>query len=731
MVGNLAELRVFVPRSAKLALVAGLVAVAVAVVAVLSQSPLTVAGTNSVPAPNKSGFIRGNTSICVSGGTIPQNTTAIRIPLGANAGPTMGVKVFSGARVLTAGTREAGWGVEDTVTVPVARVVHAANDTRVCIAIGPTLFLRAYATVLAAASPRDRGPPVDSRMEYLRLEYLRPAPTSWWSIAPTIARHLGLGHAAAGIWNALFVLALMLAVVLLVSLLLLGKAGMHARSRAEAPVRVLGKEPKLARRGRAALRRVPRTAWICALIACLNAVCWSIITPPFQIPDEPSHFAYVQQLAENHRVPTSEAAEFSPEEKVVLGDLHQEQVRWHPEIHTISTEAEQRKLQDDLARHPSRRGNGVEGAASEPPLYYLLESIPYTLASSGTLLDQLALMRLLSALMAGITALFVFLFVRETLPAAPRAWIVGGAGVALVPTLGYMSGAVNPDSMLSAVSAAVFYCLGRAFRRGLTLRRAVLLGVLTAVGLLTKLNFIGLAPGVMIGLIVLSARVSRVHGRRTALRFLGVAIAIAVSPACIYVLINLVSNHPALGIVATTLKLRAAGRSVFSEASYIWQFYLPRMHGMTSYFPGLSMTRQVWFDKSVGFYGWLDTSFSLWVDKLALVPVGLITLLFLRALLARASAVRAHLSEIVVYGAIGAGLAFLLGASAYYNLNESVGFAEPRYLLPLLPLLGVVLALAARGARRRWGPSVGVLIVVLVLAHDVFSQLLVVARYYA
>ena len=33
----------------------------------------------------------------------------------------------------------------------------------------------------------------------------------------------------------------------------------------------------------AALRRVPRAAWICALVAFLNAACWSLITPPFQV----------------------------------------------------------------------------------------------------------------------------------------------------------------------------------------------------------------------------------------------------------------------------------------------------------------------------------------------------------------------------------------------------------------------------------------------------------------
>jgi Predicted membrane protein (DUF2142) len=751
MTRSATEIDSFGPRRAKLALAVGLVLIAIAIATLLSQTPLTVGGTNSVATPNKAGSIQADRRLCVNGGTVPQGTTAIRIPFGADIGPRLSVTVSSGSVVSTTGTLEAGWGVDDSATVPVARVAQPISEAQVCIAIGPIApartgliipALRLYTTAVASTSLVGPERHVRSlEQEYLRLEYLRSGHTSWWSLVPSIARHLGLGHAIAGIWNAWIVLTLMLAVILFLAWLVLGKAALYwcrpakrdvqAPSRSKPDVQVPSISSRLTLRAAAALRRIPRTAWVCVLIACLNAACWSIITPAFQAPDEPAQFAYTQQLAEHHRLPASNE-HLSAEENIVLSDLHEEEVRWHPENSTIATEAEQRRLRDDLARHPSRRdGEGAEGAAADPPLYYVLETVPYSLASSGTLIDQLTLMRLLSVLMAGVTALFVFLFVRETLPAVPWAWTVGGLGVALTPTLGFISGAVNPDSMLFAISAAIFYCLARAFRRGLTPGRAALLGALTAVGFLTKLNFIGLALGVTIGLIVLSVRVARARGLHAALRCLAIAIAIAVSPMFIYAVANLASNHPVLGIVSTTLKLRGAGSSVFSEASYIWQFYLPRLPGMSNYFPGLSMARQVWFDKSVGFYGWLDTSFPPWVDNLALVPAGLIVLLCIRALFANGDAVRRHLGEIAVYGAIAAGLLLLLGASAYYNGTESVGFAEPRYLLPLLPLLGVVLALAARSAGRRWGPSVGVLIVVLVLAHDVFSQLLVVARYYA
>ena len=108
-------------------------------------------------------------------------------------------------------------------------------------------------------------------------------------------------------------------------------------------------------------------------------------------------------------------------------------------------------------------------------------------------------MRLLSALMAGFTALFTFLFLREALPGVRSAWTVGALAVALSPLFGFMSGAVNPDAMLFAVSAALFFCLARAFRRGLSTRLAIGSGLVIATGFLTKLNFVGLAPGAFVG----------------------------------------------------------------------------------------------------------------------------------------------------------------------------------------------------------------------------------------
>ena len=487
-------------------------------------------------------------------------------------------------------------------------------------------------------------------------------------------------------------------------------------------------------RGRLAPRRlgIPRIAWLIALLACINAAGWSIVTPPFQVPDEPEHLAYVKQLAETGRLP-SKSGSFSLEERLALIYLQLQRVAERPEQETISTQAEQRQLERALIRGARAPGRGSEFAgvaASEPPLYYALQAIPFDLGSGTTLLDRLELMRLFSALFAGLTALFCFLFIREALPSVPWTWTVGALSVALAPLLGFMSGAVTPEAMLYAVSAAVFYALARAFRHGLTRNGALALGALTAVGLMTKLNFVGLAPGVLLGMVLLSVRAARGVGR-VAYAWLCLGLAIAVSPALADLALRAASAQTLDLLSGSLSALHGSPQQIFS---YVWELYLPRLPGMPSYFAGVFTTRQIWFDRYVGLYGWLDTPFPNWVQNAALIPaLSLIGLCARGLIIAGGSRLRARSAELCVYGVIAVGLLTLIGLDSYLvflNPGFNAEYGQVRYLLPLLPLLGLALALAARSAPRRWAPSVGVAIVVLFLAQDIFSQLQVVARFY-
>jgi 4-amino-4-deoxy-L-arabinose transferase-like glycosyltransferase len=481
------------------------------------------------------------------------------------------------------------------------------------------------------------------------------------------------------------------------------------------------------------LGRVPREAWICALVACLNAACWSFITPPFQVPDEPDHYSYVEQLALTGEPPSSPASkEYSSDETLALEDLRTDRVRLQPEDRAIISEAEQRQLEHNLEAietTPIRATKAAGVATAEPPLYYVLELIPYELGAGGTVLDRLELMRLLSAAMAGLTALFVFLFAREALPRVRWAWSVAGGGVAVTPLLGFMSGGVTPEALLYAISAAAFFCMARAFRRGLTPARAAAIGAVVAIGLLTKLNFVGFTPGIAFGVVVLIGRAKK-PSRATVYRGLAIAVAATVTLA-LAAAVAAAAGKSAFSTPTAAVRSITGHGSLLGRANYIWQFFLPRVPGMPDDFSGIFTTRQIWFNGLVGLYGWLDTTFPNWVYEAALVPTAGLALLGMRAVVASRGALASRRGELATYALMAAGLLILVGSASYTGFPQFAGaYAESRYLLPLLALMGAALALAARGAGRRWGPTVGVSILVLFVAHDIFSQLQVIARYY-
>jgi Predicted membrane protein (DUF2142) len=738
-------------RSVSLALAGGLALIALAIGLTLAGSPVVVIATNRIQPQAIVATTRGHTSGCQPGEVLPAGTTGIRLWITGNVKPSVRVRALAGTRVIAEGSNGGGW-LGKVVTVPVARVARTVPDATICFALGPAVEEVDLLGELGSTHRHHR------RAAKMRIEYLRSGSDSWWSLVSPVARRIGLGRAPSGALVALIPLALMALAAGLTVATLLRQLGRRPRRPGEdgrllpAQAQADGEptqaqsfgEPARAQSGAtrargAGLRRMcpPAPALLCAAVALLSAASWSILTPPFQVTDEPSHFAYAQIVAETGALPREYSDNFSPLERTAMEDLNYQGVHFNPAVKTISTVAQQRVLQSDLTAGLSGVGLGAGVASPQPPLYYTLEAIPYELDPGGTLLDRLALMRLLSALMGGLTALFGYLFLREALPGVPWAWTVGGLTLALAPLLGFISGAVNPDAMLCTVSTALFYCLARAFRRGFTTRSAIAIGAISAIGFLTKLNFLGLAPGVVLALAILTRRAARgspaaAGGRAGAYRALALALAIAAAPACVYALVNVLSHHSGLGLASTGINSTSQhGGSRLGELEYIWESYLPRLPGMPNDFPGVSALRQLWFDRSVGLYGWLDTHFPNWVYNVALIAAGLIALLCARALLRARAALRARAGELFAYAVMGLGLLVLIGADSYLEFpTRAGGYSEPRYLLPLAALFAAILALAARGAGRRWGPAVGTLIVLLILAHDIFSQLLVVGRYY-
>jgi hypothetical protein len=205
-------------RAVQVALVVGLALVAIAIGVVLSRSPLEVAGTNSIHASSPVGYVGGGSSTCQPSGTIPEGTTAIRISASSNIGPNVTLQALSGSSILARGERPAGWGIDETVTVPVKRVRHAIPNAKICVAFGPVTEAVQINGVQLPTTGASGVPETEVRFA---VEYLRPGSSSWWSLASTVARRMGFGHAPSGTWIVFLLLALTITIVALASRLLL------------------------------------------------------------------------------------------------------------------------------------------------------------------------------------------------------------------------------------------------------------------------------------------------------------------------------------------------------------------------------------------------------------------------------------------------------------------------------------------------------------------------------
>ena len=203
-------------RSVIATLTVGLALIAIAIIVILTRSPITVIGTNSISSKN---FIvleeKGKLSNCQPAGTIPRGTSGLRIGIeGLYFSPAVTLKVLTGSSVIREGKHTAGGVSAPTVTVPISSLPHAVHGARICATVGP-----AQQPTRFYGSPNGLSAPISDQLQgaSLRVEYLRPGGKSWWSFVPSIAHDMGLGRAPSGIVVVFLVLALMLALVIIAS----------------------------------------------------------------------------------------------------------------------------------------------------------------------------------------------------------------------------------------------------------------------------------------------------------------------------------------------------------------------------------------------------------------------------------------------------------------------------------------------------------------------------------
>ena len=672
--------------------------VALALALVLTHSDHRVTGSNYTSRDAFVVEIKPGETACQDRETVHARSGRIEIRSGtyAQPGPPLRAETFreSGERVQS-GRLAGGWK-EGDVQIPLGPAVDdRITGARIC------LTNEGSDRIAVAGQPaKDFGATIGGALVggKMRFDYYTAGEESLLSTLPQTIEHFGVGKARrlGGTWTLLPLLAALIAAVAIATRLVL--------------------RPPASDRG---------LAVGCALVALCSALSWSLLTPPLHVPDEVAHYAYAQHLGETGRLPVDQpGADLPPDTAEVTAALNFFAVISDPHDKPIRADEEEAVVREVEAKDLPTEGNGEALSANlNPPLYYAASAALYQASPARDMLDRLAVMRLLSVLLAALTAALVVLFILEVAPGNRAAALGGGLAASLQPLFGFIGGGVNNDNLLYVFAAALFLVIARAFRRGLTPRRGAEIGLVIAFGLLTKLTFIGLIPGALAALAVLAwrARFSRPALTGVALTF-----------ACLapYVLYRLIEPGWREDATGPSDAVPHQPRDRREMLSYIWQLYLPRLPFMNDLLPEFP-AYNLWFVGWVGRFGWLDYSFPGWVNQGALLVLALLVALVARALWRERDRLLARRAEFLTYAFIAVFFLGTIGAAGHgYREDTGEPFEQARYLLPLLPLFGALVAVALRGLGRRALAGAAV-VAVLGSAHLLFSQLLTVDRYFA
>jgi 4-amino-4-deoxy-L-arabinose transferase-like glycosyltransferase len=472
-------------------------------------------------------------------------------------------------------------------------------------------------------------------------------------------------------------------------------------------------------------RRISRPLLVLLVVAVVEALTWICVMPPLQGPDEVNHFAYTQKIVEAHTIPwqsvgaaPAEGTQASSTE--LSGALATAGIysSWgNPDGRPAGTRVDER-MWDRLERgySPAERADGgFTSSMAYPPAYYLYEAIPYAATSSSSLFDRAFAMRLANLPLLVIVLVFSWLVAGELLGRLRWLQTLATAAVALQPQLIHMTATVNPDIALAAIWCAALWLMIRILRAGPTRARVAWLVALAVLSAFTHARGIALLLPVVTTLAIAWRRRSGAPWAGRALRG-GLA-------ALYFATLVALADFATLGDLSL--------QRMRQLASYMWQFYLPRLDFMTPVMPHWGI-RQAFIDRLFGGYAQLEVSPPTWVLTTVTVAAAVTAASAIVGIVRRwRSGTRAaDVLFVLVVGVVG--YVLLLHAAAFRSLLR---VPDPvitgRYLLGLMPLYGAAIAFAVAWLPRRVAVPAGAVVLAGLSVLQVASLALVYARFYA
>jgi hypothetical protein len=483
--------------------------------------------------------------------------------------------------------------------------------------------------------------------------------------------------------------------------------------------------------------RFVRPAIAVGLIAFVNAGTWALITPAFNAPDEPSHFAYAQYFAETGhgpaRTPTAQAP-YSTEETLALNgvDLYSQISNALARPPWLAVQQTQ-WAREAATQHTANNGGGfTEAASPHQPAYYALLAPAYLAVRSQSTFSQLTAMRLVSALLGAIVAICAFGVVRELLPRQRAAAVAAGLLVAFHPMFGFISGAINNDNGINAAAALSLYLVIRGLRRGLTWRVALALGATLAIAPLMKETGYEIYPAVAVGLL---GMIWRRHRLRDAVSWVAAAAAfLAVHGGWSLlqpVFYPRVAGQPSGGGIAASGALTTAEHMPGRFLVYLWELFLPRLSFMGPLFPPGWPFKAVYLVRGWASFGWYTWSFPNWVYGVILAGMVATGLLALSTGIRERVFAKARFFELAVIALFPVCVLVAVEAAFFAPFGgRTVVGEQGRYIFPAIAALAAIAVGGTFGLGRRWQVPLATTLVVAMIGLSYASQLLTLSSFF-
>jgi hypothetical protein len=469
----------------------------------------------------------------------------------------------------------------------------------------------------------------------------------------------------------------------------------------------------------ARMRRAPRPLVAQLLAATALSVAWAVVTAPLDGPDEIGHAAYVQHLAETGDGPRgSDPAHpgrgVSSEAEALLFWANLEALARNDETRPAWSAAEQDAYRRAARGAARDDGAGPNPLAQNPPLYYAYETVPYAVGTGWSLPARLLLMRLANLPLLWIVVGFSWLIMGEVFGRRRFLQTVGTGAVALLPMVTFLSGVINPEIALTAVTTAAIALSLAALRLGP--RLPVVLGLCGLGGAAVLIHARGLAllPAIAIVLALVVWRTRHEPGGRRRLLVTGGAV--LVMGAALAVALAYSGGHASVGAFGGELTgSSSSGLDDLSGlASYVWQFYFSPLTGMAP--PpgdGVPGYRQIFVLQFLGGqFGSLEVVYADIVYS-ALQVAQALGLIALFALVVRhADRLRRHGAQIVVLLAFLGSMLVLLHVAAWQDLSSPAhaSLLAGRYLVCLVAIFGVAVTAVVALVPRRVGVALGAVV---------------------